>query len=129
VTVPSKKRTHRCEAAIAALLTHPTVETAARAAGVGEKTLRRWLQDSDFATRYGAARREVLELAVGVLQNATADAVEALRRNTDASRPPGVQVRAAAALLTLAFKGIETVELMAKVDDLERRLGAQEPQL
>jgi hypothetical protein len=129
MTTLPRKQAHKRELAIAALLAHPTVETAAHAAGLGEKTLRRWLHDPDFAASYHAARREALELTVGALQGATSDAVEALRRNTDASRPPSVQVRAAAALLTLAFKGVEFLELTAKVEDLERRLASVEPVL
>lgn len=129
MTTQTKERAHKHEVAIAALMTHPTIGTAAEAAGLAPRTLRRWLQDPDFASAYRAARREALELTVGMLQSATADAVEALRRNTDPSKPPGIQVRAATALLTLAFKGIETFELMVKIEDLERRLADVEPTL
>jgi len=42
-----EKLSRKQEQAIAALLTCPTIEQAAKAAGVGETTLWRWLQDSD----------------------------------------------------------------------------------
>ena len=38
------------EEAIAALLEQPTITAAASAAGIGEKTLRRWLADSAIGT-------------------------------------------------------------------------------
>ena len=43
------------EDAIAALLTQPTVAAAAGVAGIGEKTLRRWLQDSSSGCLPGGA--------------------------------------------------------------------------
>jgi hypothetical protein len=129
MTAPPRKQAHKRELAIAALLTCPTIGAAANAAGLGEKTLRRWLHDPAFAATYAAARRQALEHTVGALQGATGAAVEALRRNTDPSKPAGIQIRAANALLTLAFRGIETFELMTKLEDLEGRLAAVEPTL
>ena len=45
------------EEAIAALLTQPSIEQAARVAGVGPKTLLRWLKLPEFQAAYREARR------------------------------------------------------------------------
>ncbi len=47
------KQNRKREVAIAALLSRPTIEEAAQLAGIGEKTLRRWLRDdADFKAAY-----------------------------------------------------------------------------
>ena len=56
-----EKRSRKEEAAISALLTESGIAAAAKKADVSESTLRRWLQDSDFAERCRSARRQVLE--------------------------------------------------------------------
>jgi hypothetical protein len=45
------------EGAIIALLSQRNVEEAARAAGVGARTLYRWMKEQDFDAAYQAARR------------------------------------------------------------------------
>ena len=55
--------TPRQQKAIQALLTSPTKAEAARAAGVGESTLRQYLKDPEFITAYREAVRELLESA------------------------------------------------------------------
>ena len=72
------KRPQRQDVAIAALLTEPTLEAAARRAGVSESSLLRWLRDPAFRAEYRAARRAVVEQAVSGLQHATSEAVAAL---------------------------------------------------
>src|SRR5436309_3670262 len=76
-----EKRTRKQEQAIGALLTEPTHEAAAAKAGVGVATLRRWLALPEFQSAYRAARRCVVESAVGRLQQAACDAVDTLRGN------------------------------------------------
>ena len=61
----------KMEAAIAALLSRPSIEDAARVAEVGEKTLRRWMQEPQFKMRYLQARREGVGQAIARLQQAT----------------------------------------------------------
>jgi hypothetical protein len=51
--------------AVAALATHRTTAGAAKACGVGESTLRRWLKDPKFVRRVTAARSDVIEGALG----------------------------------------------------------------
>jgi hypothetical protein len=68
---------------LGALLTYGTIAEAAKAAGVGVRTLRRWLQQPAFAKAYRQARGKVLATAMNALQVAVADAVTALRRQLD----------------------------------------------
>src|SRR5215218_1802246 len=93
-----EKRTRREEAAIAALLACPTIEQAAERAGVGESTLRGWLRDPAFQQRYRSARRQVVEQAISGLQQATGEAVTALRRNLT-SGVPASEIASAKAIL------------------------------
>jgi hypothetical protein len=109
------------EAVIAALLTQPTHAAAAAAAGVSEATVQRWLRDPAFAAAYRLARRSVVETAIGQLQQATADAVHALRRNLTCG-VPAVEVRAAVAVLDQAVNGVLVIDFEARVEELERIL-------
>jgi len=52
------------EDAIAALLTQRNVEEAARAAGIGVRTLLRWLKLPEFQSSYRQARRDVFGQAI-----------------------------------------------------------------
>jgi hypothetical protein len=65
------KLTWRQEKAITTLLTHATVPAAAKACGIGKATLWRWLQQPAFQERYQAARRQLMEDAVSLLQKAS----------------------------------------------------------
>ena len=58
------------ERAIIALLSHATTRTAAKAVGVDEATLWRWLQDKDFHKRYIDLRRECVSQSITRLQQA-----------------------------------------------------------
>jgi hypothetical protein len=63
MTGHGEKLSRKREQAIAALLTQPTIAAAAKMAGIGERTLRRWLKLPEFASAYDAARREVVVAA------------------------------------------------------------------
>ena len=62
------------EEAIAALLTQRNVEEAARAAGIGVRTLLRWLKLPELQNAYRQARREAFSQAVARLQQGTSAA-------------------------------------------------------
>ena len=114
-----EKLERKQELAIIALLTEPTVEEAAQAVGVSPVTLWRWMQLEDFRAQYRAARRQALENAVAQLQRTAGEAIEALRRNL-ACGVPSVEVRAAQVILEQAAKGVELIELEARIAELER---------
>src|SRR4051794_2737108 len=64
---------------ILALLTEPTLGKAAERAGVGERTLRRWLaEDAAFQAQLAAAKTATFEAAMHRVQALTTPAVEKL---------------------------------------------------
>ena len=84
------------EDAIAALLTQRNVEEAARAAGIGVRTLLRWLKLPEFQSSYRQARRDVFGQAIARLQQGTSPAATTLLKiMIDPSVPASVRVRAA----------------------------------
>jgi hypothetical protein len=119
--MPQPDKPGRRERAIAALLAEPSVEAAARSARVGVATLRRWLAQPEFRAAYRAARRELLEGAVGQLQKAAGSAVDALVGTLGAEKD-GDKIRAATAILDRAMRGLELLELVERVEEIERRL-------
>ena len=109
------------EEAVVALLTQRNVEEAARAAGIGTKTLLRWLQIPEFQAAYRKARRDAFGQAVARLQQGTsAAATTLLKTMIDPATPASVRVRAAEAIFNHAAKAIEIEDIEARVAELER---------
>ena len=118
------RRAQAEDAALAALLTQPTVEAAAGQAEISPATLYRWLADPIFKARYRAARRQVVEHAVSGLQQAAGKAVTALVAIAeDAAAPAAARVSAARAILDQTFRGLETFDLADEIAALKRQLG------
>jgi hypothetical protein len=115
------KRDRLTEPAIAALLTAPSIEEAAKAVGVSERTLRTWLKDTDFLAAFRDARRAVVETAIAKLQSATGDAVEALRRNLTCGQP-AVEIRAALGLIEQSVRAVEYLDLATELAELRRQM-------
>lgn len=119
MTAPrSGRRPHREDAALAALLSAPTIAAAATAAGISESTILRWLAEPSFKERYRAARRDVVEHAVSGLQQATSEAVAALRQNLGCGVPAS-EIAAAKAIIDFSLKAVELTDLMERVERLE----------
>ena len=93
------------ERAIAALLTSPSVAEAARAAGVSQRSLFGWMKRPEFNRQYREARRQVIEHAVTLLQQATTKAAETLNRSMSCGHH-ATELRAAIAVMELSLKGI-----------------------
>jgi transposase-like protein len=109
------------EEAIAALLSQRNIEEAARAAGVGTRTLIRWLKLPEFRKEYRKARREAVHQSVARLQQATGAAASVvLKLMTDPNVPAAVKLRAAECVFDRAFKGVELEDIEARVSELER---------
>jgi hypothetical protein len=91
------------EEAIVALLTQRNIEEAARTAGIGTRTLMRWLQIPEFQKAYREARRQAFGQAVARLQQGTsAAATTLLKTMIDPNTPASVRVRAAEAIFNHA---------------------------
>ena len=108
------------EDAIAALLSQRNIEEAARAAGIGTRTLLRWLTLPEFQTAYREARRAAFGQAVARLQQGTsAAATTLLKTMIDPNTPASVRVRAAEAIFNHSAKAIEIEDIEARVTALE----------
>jgi hypothetical protein len=114
------------EEAIAALLTQRNVEEAARAAGIGTRTLLRWMKLPEFQTAYREARRAAFGQAVARLQQGTsAAATTLLKTMIDPATPASVRVRAAEAIFNHAAKAIEIEDIEARVSALEASVAGE----
>jgi hypothetical protein len=119
------KLDRKTEAAIVALLAHPTMPEAAKAAGVSETTLWRWLQRDDFRTKYREAQSKVFDGALGSLHGATTEAVNCLRRNLNCGNF-SAEVHAARTILDYTLKARELFDLENRIALLEAALKARE---
>lgn len=120
-----EKMTRKQEAAVAALLSEPTVEAAAARAGVSYRSLKRWLAtDQEFLAAYRDARREVVEQAIALTQRASAAAVACLFQNMKCGTP-AAEISAAKEILARAIGGVELIDLLQRVEALERRRTGQ----
>ena len=109
------------EEAIAALLSQRGIEDAARACGVGTRTLIRWLKLPEFNAAYRDARRAAVSQSVARLQQATGAAVSTLLKvMIDPSTPASTKVRAADSVLDHSAKAIEIEDLEVRLTELER---------
>lgn len=113
------------EDAIAALLTQRNLEEAAKAAGIGTRTLLRWMKDPKFDAAYREARRKAFGQSIARLQQGTSAAATTLLKTLiDPAAPASVKVRAAEAIFTHAAKAIEIEDIEVRVAALEASVAA-----
>ena len=118
-----EKITRKQDQAIAALLSQPTMVKAAEAIGVDEVTLWRWMKTDGFRQKYKDAKRQVVEHAITLLQNACSEAVQTLRdvmANDEASASS--RVSASKAVLEISIKTVEIEKLEERIATLENIL-------
>lgn len=116
--------TGRQQKAITELIRAPTVESAARAAGVGYSTVRRWLSsDPEFRSAYSAALAELLDDSVRDAKKAVGPAVGLLREVVeDRGRDDRLRIQAADRILTHAVKLIEQYDVLNRLNKLEQAI-------
>ena len=110
--------------ALAALLTAPTIDAAAQAAGIGYTTLRRWLKDDEaFRREYERELAGLVTDAAAKAKQSMAPALSVLREIVeDEYGPAAVRVSAARSLLEYGLKLTEITDVIARLDALERNL-------
>jgi len=112
---------HKKEQAIAALLSHRSVEEAARAIDISPNTLLRWTKEPEFEAAYREARRTVFWQSIARLQQASGAAVTTLLKvMLDSNVPAATRVRAVEIVLERAAKAMEIEDIEARVTELER---------
>jgi hypothetical protein len=121
--------TAKQEKAIAALLSEPTMKSAAQLVKVSEITLIRWLREDAFRDAYQEARREATRQAIARLQQASSEAVDTLREvMKDSQATYGARVSAAKTVLDLSLKAVELEDLQGRVEQMELLLKVQNEQ-
>ena len=97
------------EAAIAALLTKPNIEEAAKATGIAPNTLLKWMKVPEFDEAYRKARRVAFGQCIARLQQgSSAAATTLLRMLIDSGTPHSVRVRAAECILNHATRRLRS---------------------
>lgn len=118
-----EKLSRKKEQAILALLTNQTIIEAAKAVGIGEVTLWRWMKEASFKQAYLEAKNRVVEQALARLQQASTEAVSTLQEvMKDLNSPASSRVTAAKTILELTVKVAELDALEARVQALETKL-------
>jgi hypothetical protein len=106
--------------ALLALLTNPTKERAAEAAGITSKTLRGYLADPEFQAEYKKAFADLVEDATRKVQQTLEPAVAALREiMEDRSENGQVRVSAARSVLEYGLKMTEQTDILTRIQELE----------
>jgi len=116
----NEKLGRKKEEAIIALLSHRSIEEAAKACNTPARTLYRWLTETDFDAAYRAARRKAFGQSIARLQQgAAAAATTLLKVMIEPGTPPSTRVRAAESVLSHAAKAIEIEDIDARLRELE----------
>lgn len=112
--------TPKQQKALVALLTQPTKEKAATAAGITSKTLRSYLDDPEFRAEYRKAFSELVEDATRKVQQTLDPAVAVLREVMENDSENGqVRVSAARSVLEYGLKMTEQTDILNRLQELE----------
>ena len=114
----------RREIVLALLINGFTKKAAAESAGINEKTVRRWLQDPEFSAELKKRQDEISESILLSLKNKAGAALatlENLMQNEKIS--PHARVTAARTILESALKSIETHDIYARLEEVEKCVG------
>ncbi len=121
--------TPKKQKALVALLTQPTKEKAAAAAGITSKTLRGYLDDPEFQAEYKKAFAGLVEDATRKVQQTLDPAVAVLREVMEDSDENGqVRVSAARSVLEYGLKMTEQTDIITRLQELEAAIGGEHGQ-
>lgn len=113
--------TFRQQSALPTIAASPTIAQAARTSGIGETTLRRWLEDDDFRSELVRLRQGSAELARHELQGLMLRSVSVLAEAMD-DPDKVLRLRAARYVLSFAAQICESGKLGNDIQDLEDAL-------
>lgn len=112
-----KALTQKQQKALAALLTNPTREAAARAAGIESKTLRRYLADPEFQAEYQRAVSGMIEDAAAQAKQSLNPALSCLREIVEnGDETATARIQAARSLLEYGLRLTEIVDIVTAID-------------
>lgn len=112
--------TSRQEKALASLIRAPTRAAAAKEAGVGISTLRRWMRDdTEFRSAYRAALDELLQDASAQSKQNLTKALDVLAEIMESGENSQVRISAARSTLEFLLKLNEQADIVARLNALE----------
>lgn len=107
--------------ALAALLTQPTKEKAAQAAGIGLTTLKRYLDDPAFKGEYQKAVAGLIEDAASQAKQSLSPALSCLQDIVeDDHETATARIQAARSLLEYGLRLTEIADIMRQLQELEQ---------
>lgn len=113
--------TPRKEKALQALLVSRTRAEAAKAAGIGESTLREYMKDQEFMSRYREAFGSLVQDATRQAQQTISPALSTLREiMEDGDEQATARIQAAHATLEYALKLTEQTDILEQLRELEK---------
>jgi hypothetical protein len=122
-----QKKSRKQEQLIAALLSHPTVEAAAKAIGIADTTAARWMKTPEFQAAYREVRREAMRQTTARLQEAAREAVDALREVQRTGESESARVSAARTILEQSIKAADMEDVQARLEALEKAVAERRP--
>lgn len=109
--------TQKQQKALAALLTNPTKEAAAKAAGIESKTLRRYLADPEFQSEYQKAVSGMIEDAATQARQSLSPALSCLREIVeDGKETATARIQAARTILEYGLRLTEIADIMRLIE-------------
>ncbi len=129
LTGHGQKLTRKQEEVIAALLTERTYAAAAAKAGVGERTIYRWRLLPDFCIAFEKAKQESVKSAICHLQLGTRPVSEVLLNIALHGKRESDRIRAAAAVLDFAMRGLPDASIPGGEPNVVQILAARLRQL
>lgn len=113
--------TPRKEKALQALLVCRTRAEAAKAAGIGESTLREYMKDAEFMERYKQAFGGMVADATRQAQQTLSPALSTLREiMEDRGEQASARITAARSILEYAMKLCEQTDILDQLRELEK---------
>ena len=112
--------TGKQQKALAALLTYPTHEKAAEAAGITSRTLRVYLQDPEFRAAYEKAFAGLVETATRQAQQSLTPALLTLRSIAqDKSQSASARIAASRTLLEYGLRLTEITDIIKAMEEVD----------
>lgn len=113
--------TQRKEKALQALIVSRTRAEAAKAAGVGESTLREYMKDPEFVDRYRQAFGDMVRDATRQAQQTLSPALSTLREiMEDKGEQAQARITAARSVLEYSLKLCEQTDVLEQLRELEK---------
>jgi hypothetical protein len=113
------KKARQLQLFVAALLSHASVEDAARASGISPSTAWRWMRDPAVLARLREARRDAMNAAMTRLQEAAVGAVDCLCEVQRTGESESARVSAARTILEQALRAVELGDIQERLEKLE----------